>query len=44
MNIFQTFLKATRQGTYRSDSIYVGDMTRGAGKSSRMVMPLSTTL
>ena len=27
MNIFQTFLRATRQGTYRSDSIYVGDMT-----------------
>ena len=27
MNIFQTFLRATRQGPYRSDSIYVGDMT-----------------
>jgi len=27
MNIFQTFLRATKQGTYRSDSIYVGEMT-----------------
>ena len=27
MNIFQTFLRATRQGTYRPDCIYVGDMT-----------------
>lgn len=27
MNIFQTFLRATKQGTYRSDAIYVGDMT-----------------
>ena len=27
MNIFQTFLRATRQGTYRPDSIFVGDMT-----------------
>ncbi|MCA5593487.1 tyrosine-type recombinase/integrase [Bacteroides fragilis] len=26
MNIFQTFLRATKQGTYRSDAIYVGDM------------------
>lgn len=24
---FQTFLRATQQGTYRSDSIYVEDMT-----------------
>ena len=27
MNIFQTFLRATRQGTYRPDSIFVGDMS-----------------
>lgn len=27
MNIFQTFLRATKQGTYRPDSIFVGDMT-----------------
>ncbi len=27
MNIFQTFLRATKQGTSRPDSIYVGDMT-----------------
>ena len=27
MNIFQTFLRATRQGAYRPDSIFVGDMT-----------------
>ncbi|WP_300877879.1 site-specific integrase [uncultured Bacteroides sp.] len=27
MNIFQTFLRATRKGTYRPDSIFVGDMT-----------------
>ncbi len=27
MNIFQTFLRATRQGTYQPDAIYVGDMT-----------------
>lgn len=27
MNIFQAILRATRQGTYRSDSIYVGEMT-----------------
>ena len=27
MNIFQTFLRATKQGTYRSDAIYVSDMT-----------------
>ena len=27
MNIFRTFLRATKQGTYKSDAIYVGDMT-----------------
>ena len=27
MNIFQTFLRSTKQGTYRTDSIYVGDIT-----------------
>lgn len=27
MNIFQTFLRATKQGSYRPDAIYVGDMT-----------------
>lgn len=27
MNIFQTFLRSTKQGTYRADSIYVGDIT-----------------
>ena len=27
MNIFQTFLRSTKQGTYRADSIYVGDLT-----------------
>ena len=27
MNIFQTFLRATKQGTYQIDSIYVGDIT-----------------
>lgn len=27
MNIFQTFLRATKQGTYRSDAIYVSDIT-----------------
>lgn len=27
MNIFQTFLRATRQGTYRPDSVFVSDMT-----------------
>ncbi len=27
MNIFQTFLRATKQGTYLPDAIYVGDMT-----------------
>lgn len=27
MNIFHTFLRATRQGTYCPDSIFVGDMT-----------------
>ena len=24
MNIFQTFLRATKQGSYRPDAIYVG--------------------
>lgn len=27
MNIFQTFLRSTKRGTYRADSIYVGDIT-----------------
>ncbi|MBC5614542.1 tyrosine-type recombinase/integrase [Bacteroides hominis] len=27
MNIFQTFLRATKQGTYKPDSIYVGEVT-----------------
>ncbi|WP_301250565.1 tyrosine-type recombinase/integrase, partial [uncultured Alistipes sp.] len=27
MNIFQTFLRATKQGTYKPDAIYVGEMT-----------------
>ena len=27
MNIFRTFLRATKRGTYRPDSIYVGEMT-----------------
>ena len=27
MNIFQTFLRATKKGTYKSDSIYVGDIS-----------------
>ena len=28
MNIFQTFLRATKQSSYRPDAIYVGNMTR----------------
>ena len=27
MNIFQTFLRATKQGSYKPDAIYVGEMT-----------------
>lgn len=27
MNIFQTFLRATKQGSYKPDGIYVGEMT-----------------
>ena len=27
MNIFPTFLRSTKQGTYRADSIYVDDIT-----------------
>lgn len=27
MNIFQTFLRATKKGTYKPDSIYVGEIS-----------------